>query len=678
MIRIRNFFKFYGVGIILGFTFLVLGFLTISDYGLNIDEPIHFIRGQAYLKLLTTGKDKYSQADLNAKRVSTYKIQSYNGAYFLDNDGGHPPLNGILAAVFNVIFYEKLGIVGDLQGYHLFEIFTSSFLVLLMYMFVRRRYGIFAGIVSSLAMGLYPLFWGEAHYNIKDPIEATFFAFTIFFFYLSLEKKKAVYIFLTGLFCGFALATKFNIVFLPFIVIPYVMVRYFPFYAQINPSNLRKIPLTIYIALVSIPVTVVFVQLISRPYLWADPINRYLHTIKYYQDIGTGSSFQPSFDYHGFNVYAPEFIAISTPLMILFFFSVGILASIFYFKKEKDKFSFLFLLWFTIPVVRVMWPGSSIYSGVRQIMEYVPAMAGLSGIGAYFIRDLISRKLPKVKNIASCIMILSFLPLLIILIKMHPNENVYINSLIGGLKGAVDRSIPGAAETMGNAYLQDIQWLNKNAPKGSHYHLPVGLASNLPVQFVRSDMILGNFFSGIGRKGEYMVEMISVDFPPPVYNYRYLTTFINPVYEVKVDGAIVGEVWKNDVAHVKKGYLNEEQEVVTKVTGGQSTGSLKIELANPTYATRIEIEHDSKNCVAESSGTVSYSLDSSGDFLSPDDLYRTQGIYATSLNTPTKFVYLFTAPPLRSIIITPEDMNICLFEYSSIKVFGLKDIKPSQ
>lgn len=676
MKRVTSYIKFYWIGILISLIFFIVGLLTLSSYGINIDEPIHFERGNAYLDFFLTGRTKHTDADFRSSRVSEWKYRGYDTAYFLKNDGGHPPLNGILAAATNRIFHEKLGIMGDLESYHMFELFISSMLVFLIFAMVGNRYGTFAGIVASLAVALYPLFYGESHFNIKDPIEASFFSFAIYFFYLGVEKVKGKYFFISSLFCALAFGTKFNIVFLPFIITPYLFVRFGSsfLFKKGRIEILKRIPKSVYISLFFYPIIVVGIHFLSRPYLWQDPINRFLYIVRYYKDIGTGIDYQSRFLWHGWNTYPTIFVGMSTPIVILAFFFIGVAVSLFSIRKEKDKFSFLMLLWFGITLLRVSLPGASIYGGVRQIMEYIPAMAAIAGIGAFYFRSVISKFINT--KIASMLILASFIPLIITLVRLHPNENVFMNSLVGGLSGATEKKIPGAGDTMGNSYLQGLRWINGHAEKNAHYHLPVGLGSNVPRQYERSDIKFGNFFSGIRRDGEYMLEMISVDFPPPRYNFRYLDAFIEPVYEAKVDGVAVAKVWKNDASHTKKGYLKETEEKITKVSGGATDGFIIVELEAPVYATRIVIEHDSNNCINEGSGSVSYSLNSSEEFLSPDDLFRTQGFYATSLNTSSRYVYLFTATALKKITITPEDNNICLLKFKDVKVFGLKDIKP--
>src|SRR3989339_848755 len=98
--------------------FFVIALGTIYDYGISWDEPIHLQRGQAYLYYILTGKTVYDETDIK----SYYQNEQLTAKYFLDKDDGHPPLNGIFASISNVIFYQQLGILGDIESYHLFNV----------------------------------------------------------------------------------------------------------------------------------------------------------------------------------------------------------------------------------------------------------------------------------------------------------------------------------------------------------------------------------------------------------------------------------------------------------------------------------------------------------------------------------------------------------------------------
>ncbi len=347
-----------GLPFLLAIIFFLVGLITLSDYGINWDEPDHFMRGQAYLRYFFTGKKDYQGLPRQFRR-SIYQNDFYTLANWYKDDSGHPPLGDILAATTNWIFYQKLGILGDIESYHLFEVLTGAILVLVVSLFAQETYGVFAGLIAGLSLALYPLFLGESHFNIKDPVETCFFGLTIWSFWKAIKSQSPKWMISSAIFCGMALGVKFNIIFVPLIILPWLFAR------GIKRSFSKKILKSLFFY----PLVSFGIFFISRPYFWSDPFNHTLEIIKYYQSIGLQQNFQPpNFYILGFNTYPLQAVIFTTPLVILFFSLIGIIACFFLFKKEKEKTSFLWLLWLVVPILRVTVPKTSIYGGVRQIM----------------------------------------------------------------------------------------------------------------------------------------------------------------------------------------------------------------------------------------------------------------------------------------------------------------------
>ncbi|MEK7500476.1 MAG: hypothetical protein AAB649_07825, partial [Patescibacteria group bacterium] len=443
--------------------------------------------------------------------------------------------------------------------------------------------------------------------------------------------------------------------------------------ARYGLGVLRKIPLAVYASLVAYLIIVLGIHLLTRPYLWLDPVGRFQQIIGYYQGIGTGKFYQPSYIIKGWNMYPLIFVIASTPIVILVLACLGIMYGGTTLRRNKNSLYSLLLLWLAVPILRVMWPGSSIYSGVRQIMEYIPAMAVLAGLGALVVRNFLT-KISGKASIVSILTLALFLPITFKLWQLHPNENVFLNRLVGGVRGAVDKKIPGSAETMGNVYLQGVRWLNNNAEPNARFGLPVGLLSNIPTEYLRADIRVGSYFSGMKQDGEYMMEMVSVDFPPPRYNFWYLDRFLTPVYTVDVGGVSLLKIWKNDGAHTKEAYRGEVEFPVAAPAGGERDGFVSVQLDTPLRLTRLEVYHDAGlDCAAQTPGTVVISRDGKEQFQMPDDLMNMQGPYAASLQTVNRFVYFFAADRVQTIQIIPSDGRACLLRVRGARAFGLPE-----
>ncbi|MFC1625141.1 glycosyltransferase family 39 protein, partial [Patescibacteria group bacterium] len=468
--------------LLIPFLFLFFQIATIKDYGISWDEPIHFTRGQSYLHIFLTGEKTYKNISGNR---SYFQNDSLNGLYFLQNDSGHPPTNDILAALTNKIFYQRLNLLGDIDSYHLFNILCSTLLITVVVIFAYQKLGLFPSIFSGVIMASYPFLFAESHFNIKDPPQAAFFSFTIWLFYLSLKKFDWKLLFLSLLSCGLSLGMKFNILFLPFILLPYLFIRY--------KKKIPKVSKKYLIAMLLSPLIVFVVFVVFWPYLWQDLIGNLAGIFSYYKQIGTGASYQTSFLLPGgFNAYPLFWIITTTPPTILFFLIIGILS---FFKKtfSSDKYEFLWLLWFSIPILRVSLPNSSIYGGARQIIEFLPGMILISSIGFRVFIDIL-KKLFNTKKEFSVYLVLLFIVIANtkVLIDYHPNQNVYFNFIIGGLNGAKEKNIPYWGNSFGNAYLQTIKWMNNNVEKNAKLALIQGTGTNIPKIKLRKDITFSN------------------------------------------------------------------------------------------------------------------------------------------------------------------------------------------
>lgn len=589
--------------------FFVISFFTLNNYGVSWDESIHFARGQAYLYYYLTGKTNYDDLpvvnmqgtfgkpqNIPVPRRSLYQMTDYNnGEYMLKNDNGHPPLNDELAALSNYIFYQKLGIMDDISSHHLFNILASSLLVFVVAAFAYETMGLFPALISTLAMVTYPLFWAESHFNIKDPPETAFFAATIWFFWKSLRKGNAWWLIGAFISFGFALGTKFNILFVPFILIPYLIFRYKKYF--IKPCRVfLNIPRNYLLALILGPVIICAIFFGSWPYLWQNFPSNLLSIFSYYKDIGTGIRYQPdSFFIAGFNTFPIQWIVFTTPPFVLFLSFLGLLATWFY-RNKFNSASLLWALWFIVPVLRVTIPGAAIYGGSRQIMEFIPAMALLSGLGAKLIINYFN-KTRLLKIFIFLVLTVNCIFLIFNLIKWHPNENVYFNFLIGGLKGASKMNFPSWGNSFGNAYLQGIKWFNENAPENARLSLVQGIHINVPYILVRKDIIYNaNSWSGIKREGEYLMELTFNDTAREFhYEWEYLDKFLIPIYEVNVDGVSILKIWKNDLEHTRQEYKLNEVKYSGPIIINKVNNLLMIDLQKDLILSRINLSYSSQN-----------------------------------------------------------------------------------
>ncbi|MBL7036445.1 glycosyltransferase family 39 protein [Candidatus Microgenomates bacterium] len=706
--------------------FLVVGIATLGDYGFNWDEPIHFMRGQAYFHFLTTGNEDYSdleayprlstdcpkwikrncylspsgiadilesddsapvyqeaidelQKDKKTRR-SFFQFDTYPYSDFKKLDEGHPPVGGILAALTNDVFYQRLGIMGDLESHHLAEVLSAFLIVLAVALLVYKKFGIFASVVASFVISSYPLFFSESHFNIKDPMLASFYGLTIIFLYLGITKRKVLYILSSSLFLGLATGVKFNTLFLPLIIGPWFLFYFVKELISRKTKNskfiyLRKNTL-IWMVTLFVPLLAFGVFFSLWPFLWENTWSNIDKIFGFYKQIGVGTPGEmASYLKNGWNTYPVVWIIYTTPIPVLVLTFFGFIKSTIKVFRGDD-FSFLVLLWIIIPILRVSWPNTTIYGGVRQIMEYVPPMAILSGIGALWLIQL-TRKFFRKKVFAEILIktliLLSLFFVVFEMVRIHPNQNVYFNQLIGGIRGARERNIPYWGNTYGNVYLQGVEWLNENAEPNAKLGLAIATMGNVPRQKLRADIKFFNgHWSGTNREGEYEMEMDFEWFPRKWYSFQYMETYLEPVYVAQVDGVPLLKIWKNDLEHTKKGY--EKEKVFYAKNVNYLENSLQIDIGEEIFVTSLKVEHSAFGCDPISGGHVATSLDGVVWDYEADPMVAQVPPVSPIFDEDT-FIFLFPARKARYITVEPRSENSCLVKSPQIEIKGLDPLK---
>lgn len=710
----KSFDKLLLFSVLISVAFFVAGLLTLTHYGTNWDTINHLPRGQAYLRYFLTGKKDYSDLpklfsdwdntsewyfqdprslsiktnlpENSAPERSLYQTDSLDFNYFVKNDGfGHPPLSDILSSVFNRILFAKLRLINDIDSYRVYGVLLAAATVGLSFYWVAKVYGFLPGLISALAISLYPFFWAEAHFNTEKDIPVAFFwVFFMYSFWRGITGRSWRWIITSGIVFGMALGTKFNILFSVFVVVPWL--GFFIFtnwpklkkYVATKPSKTFKVILAIGIALL-IPVLILFV---SWPYLWPDPLGRIQKTIGFYKEIGLTGSFDPRFlGPFGTSLYPIQWIIFTTPLVTLLFSATGIVFSIYRIITKKDNFAFLILAWLLVPIARVTWPGTTVYGGgIRQIIEFIPALTISAGLGAGFLQKLLDNfifvkirkiKLSKLAIVSGCLLVLSFLPITLKIISIHPNENVYFNFLIGGLKGAKQRDFPFWGHSFGAPYRQGVVWLNENTEENAKIVYVYELIPNIPRIFLRPDLKLGNQQrSGYLMDGEYAITLTYQGTNKRSYYDMYLETFLKPVYLVEVDGVAILKIWRNSYQHLS---FPIEEEVLRNVGLEKKQNSLKFDLGSPKRLYRLEIEYDDVGCPDLESGYVNISKDGIKWERLPGVLPEDWRISSLGQQPKGgKFIEPFVGQEARFIELILSPPGTCLRNVRSFKVISLK------
>ncbi len=172
------------------------------------------------------------------------------------------------------------------------------------------------------------------------------------------------------------------------------------------------------------------------PYLWGAPVSRFVESI---QEVGNFSSLTTLF--HGViqaseNMpiyYLPFLLAaqLTEPTLILIL--LGLIIMISKWRKHELKTAYLLLLaaWITVPVLAEIVLRVPIYDNFRQFLFIVPPLILITSWGiAYLYRRI------KPNWLAVTLMMVTLLPGIWGIAKLHPYEYVYYNAIVGGIDNA--------------------------------------------------------------------------------------------------------------------------------------------------------------------------------------------------------------------------------------------------
>ena len=701
--------------------FLAAALFTLSDYGINWDAPSHLLRGHTYLHYYLTGRKDYTDQDLwnlfrekeaavriktaqdsvpryrlyfqkvdtiffnpdipkkEIPRVSMYQDADKDIKFVMAHyDYGHPHISDVSSAVFNFVLFQKLGLLNDVDSYRVYGVLLSSLLVGLVFWWTASSYGKFSGVIAALSLSLYPLFWSESHFNNeKDIPETVFYTFMLFSFWKGITAKSWKWIIVSGIFFGLALGTKFNVLFSIFVILPWLAFYFASKHNRVfSVKVFLKKHVRILLALIVSPLLGVSVVIGTWPFFWSDPIGKTLKIVDFYKTIGTTVNIDEHFiGPFGINTYAFQWILYTTPLIVLFLAFVGIVVIISRKFRERQMQSLLFLLMLIVPIARVTWPGMNIYGGVRQIMEYIPALAIIAGMGGVSLRNLIIFWLNRLRInrylstlFASMLVLALFIPLTLKLVEIHPNENVYFNPLIGGLKGAKERDFPGWGVSFGAPYREAIDWINKNVEPAAKLTLGDEILSNIPGIFIRPDIDYKRNSSGYLRQGEYVISLRFDGAGKRSYFDMYLDRMIEPLYEITVDGVPILKIWKNDKKYLKPEWKNEG--VLGDLKFTKSDNAISFDIGQQVKLSRLEIEYDDSNCPELSWGYLMLSKDG-------EVWERVPGVLPEELRIRVlgrqprdgKFIEPFAGQVARYINFYLSPNNTCVAQIENVKLY---------
>ena len=470
---------------------LVIGLLTFKDFGISWDEPSSYQYGREALSAYSHPGSEPIYSD------SDSLLQYYGAAYLITG--------AALVSTFGLPIYDTL---------HLFNFIIYLLGAFSFYILLTRWVGSPAAFSASLLFVSQPLLWGHAFINPKDIPFMTFFIINLELGFRMVDKveestgwQRILFPVGSGLVLGYATSIR--------IVAPLagMMISLLALYRL----RLKALPFLVIYWLAA--VVAVYA---TWPFLWPDPVNRFLASL--HTMVSFPWKNKILFDgifYHADNLpwrYLPKLMTLqfTEPVLLLGIVGAAVLVRKTWQKKVDVVLPAMLFIWFAVPLVWIVITKPTMYDNFRQFLFITPPIFIFCALA---LEELFKRwGNPKIR---AAFLFLAVLPGLIAGIRLHPYEYVYYNSLAGNIAGRYE------TDYWATSFREAANYINQNAPQNALVSIgPWGLIQEL----LRPDLQI--FRSEVSAKSDYVVIFTRWDYEKnPAFTGK-------PVYTVEREGAV--------------------------------------------------------------------------------------------------------------------------------------------
>ncbi len=397
---------------------VLIGIFMFRHYGLSWDEPLF-----------------YDYADALGYAYSPREW--FSGSFNLENSYGpsaedhktRGPAYLFLARNF-VYGMEALG-SDSASAWHLTNFLFFQLGVYFFYRLATRWMSSLSAFSATTFFSFQPLLWGHAFINPKDPPFLTFFLGSVCLGFemvdeFSTSEKPSRWKLFAAAFC-LGIATSIRVLgpLAGLLIVAYALLTGWK-----NINTFLK-PFATYI------VFSIVVMLLTWPYLWENPVERLLETLRFMSDNPT----QLAVLFNGEVFRANEMPQSYLPFMLWstlteptwMLFGLGVLIGFLKHKPRSKEFISLTLTlgWFVLLVAYVLIFQPAIYDGLRHFLFILPPLFVFAG----FVFEWFANRVTPSAWLRAGLVLLLVLPGINGIIQLHPYEYAYYNSFVGGTSG---------------------------------------------------------------------------------------------------------------------------------------------------------------------------------------------------------------------------------------------------
>lgn len=424
------------------FTFFYMPFIS-KDYGVTGDEfPDH--QHTAYVL------DYFAKGDKAALNQPKTTLHLYGISMQV--------VAGAVCRWFHIEnYYEARHVVCALNG---------ALGILFVGLAGLRWGGGLCGLLSVLLMFFTPRYFGHSMNNLKDIPFAAGYIVALYYTVRLFDTWPVFRLrYMLGLMLGIALAlgTRSGGLLLYPMLFMYAGLFYIFRFGKTEFYKFGKNRRSVFAILFTLAVVVVgsyFLAIALWPFALQKPFSNVLFSLQQFTHYSIGLKTIFSGEQMMSNMlpweYAPKYLLITMPVVVLAGF-FGYLLYVFFCRREFTLVSYFFLFAALFPVFWVIYKNSNLYGGIRHLLFVMPPLVV---IAARFWQLAAERWM---KGWVKFTVVVAFIVGLMLpvrhMVKNHPNDYIYFNELIGGLKGAYgDYETDYYYNSLKDAY----HWFRKN------------------------------------------------------------------------------------------------------------------------------------------------------------------------------------------------------------------------
>lgn len=447
--------------LILSAFILVIMPMLSHSYGQTGDEWLQMEYGRDIWNYFTKGDPQ--ALDYSAGNLQHLKQELYGGLF----DFGTEILHRWFPSIPQLVLRHFCNALSGAA----FMIFTG----LLAYRFSLRNW--LVGFVALLFMFFSPRIFGESMNNPKDiPFACGFIAGVYFLVAIVQDYPRKKFNHALGMALGFAIAFGVRAAggalqvayFVVFLAGYYFMEQSFKDRIKANPKLVKGVLLYAGGALL----LGYIIGLLFWPYGLQSPVSHPLESLSGMTNRET--TIPVLFEGHytsNHNMpwyYEFKWIMISNPLVIVIGFALFAVLS-FSLMKSYGRFIILFIVFGALfPIVYMIYKNSTVYDTWRHVFFVYPFWIIMAALGWAQLGGIINSKLAKTgepvreKFIWPAVVLFGLLPAIFWTVRSHPNQYVYFNELVGGVRGAYGNY---DLDYYQNTGLEAANWIKAHATK---------------------------------------------------------------------------------------------------------------------------------------------------------------------------------------------------------------------